>query len=91
MLIDYCHFDLHGNRLGYVDNVGHYFDPAGQYRGSLSQDGYLRDEYGAACGRVDAEGQMWDEEGSYRGYLVRAMEEDHRHQRLAAMGAEESE
>ncbi len=72
MSIEYYHVDEHGNCLGYFDTVGHYFDPAGQYRGALSHDGHLCDHDGTACGRVDTRGQVWDAEGSYRGYLLDA-------------------
>lgn len=76
MTVERYHVDQYGNCLGYFDTVGHYFDPTGQYRGSLSQDGHLCDQYGTALGRVDTQRQVWNEDGSYRGYLVDARGHD---------------
>ncbi len=66
------HFDEHGNYLGYVDEVGHYRDRDGIYRGALSDSGIRLDENGRYHGHVDVQGRCWDLTGRSCGYLLTA-------------------
>lgn len=63
------HFSKFGAYLGYLDEVGHYYDRGDAYRGSVSDSGTLYDEQGVYRGRIDVQGQYWDEHGVWQGYF----------------------
>jgi hypothetical protein len=64
------HVNQWGAYLGYIDEVGHYFDREGRYVGVVSSDGAFYDASGTYSGRFDIQGQYWNEGNVPNGYLL---------------------